>query len=298
MRLLLACAVLATAPLRAADSLQPVVDRAVDATLASFASRAVQRDQLAVTLVDLADPAAPRQTSHRGDASIYPASVIKLFYLAAAHRWLEDGKLTDTPELRRALRDMIVDSSNDATHYVVDLLTGTTSGPELPEPELKLWFERRNAVTRYFSALGYSGVLAHKKPWGDGPYGRETQAMKLFEPRRNMLTTDTTARLLVEIATGRCVTAARSTEMLALLARDPSVKSEDPDDQATGFTAPALPPGTRLWSKAGWTSQARHDAALLQLPDGRRLVLVVFTEKHARARDLIPTLARAILAGL
>ncbi len=28
---------------------------------------------------------------HRGDAPIYPASVVKLFYLVAAHRQMEDG---------------------------------------------------------------------------------------------------------------------------------------------------------------------------------------------------------------
>ena len=62
---------------------------------------------------------------------IYPASVIKLFYLAAAHRWMEDNRLRDTPELRRAMRDMIVESYNEATHYVVDLLTDTTSDHHL-----------------------------------------------------------------------------------------------------------------------------------------------------------------------
>src|ERR687886_358498 len=77
----------------------------------------------AVTLIDLSDQAHPVQASFRGEERIYPASVVKLFYLAAAHRWLEDGKIQETDELRRALRDMIVDSSNDATQFVVDVLT-------------------------------------------------------------------------------------------------------------------------------------------------------------------------------
>ena len=78
----------------------------------------------------------------------------------------------------------------------LDVLTGTTSGPELPEAEIKVWFEQRNAVNRYFTALGYTGVNANKKPWCEGPYGRETQAIKLLEPKRNALTTDATARLM------------------------------------------------------------------------------------------------------
>ncbi len=285
------------AEIPASPALQVVVDRAAQTVLAEFREQKLQPSQLAITLVDLREPMQLKQASFRGDQPIYPASVIKLFYLAATHRRLEDGKLTDTPELRRALRDMIVDSSNDATHYVVDLLTGTTSGPELSEAELAVWFEKRAVVTRYFAGLGYVGVNASKKPWSDGPYGRESQAIKLLEPKRNMLTTDATARLLADIATGRSVTAARSAEMLALLARDPTSQSADPDDQAK-FTGPALPAGAKLWSKAGWTSQMRHDAALIELPSGARFVLVVFTTDHAGERTFIQSVARVVVNGM
>jgi len=54
--------------------------------------------------------------------------VVKLFYLVAVHRWLEDKKIQETAELKRAVRDMIVDSSNEATQYLVDVLTHTTGG--------------------------------------------------------------------------------------------------------------------------------------------------------------------------
>ena len=126
--------------------LQTVVDLAVAEARKQFPK--LQASQIAVTLVDMRDPAKPARGSHRGGEQIYPASVIKLFYLAAAHRWMEEAKLTDTPELRRAMSDMIVHSYNEATHYVLDVLTGTTSGPELPEAEIKEWFDKRNAVNR------------------------------------------------------------------------------------------------------------------------------------------------------
>lgn len=278
-------------------SLQTLLDGAVAQTLATFRARNFQATQLAATLIDLRDPARPARASVRGEVPIYPASVIKLFYLAATERWLEDGKIADTPELRRAMKDMIVDSSNDATSYIVDVLTGTTSGPELPEGELKTWFEKRNAVNRYFAALGYTDINANKKPWGDGPYGRETQARQLFEQKRNMLTTDATARLFVEIATGRAVTAARSAAMLQILARDPVAADADPDNQARSIGA-ALPAGAKLWSKAGWTSQTRHDAAYVELPGGAKFVLVIFTTDHASEREIIRALARVVVAGV
>jgi hypothetical protein len=277
--------------------LQALVDRAAQSTLEVFRDKKLLENQLAITLVDLREPAQPQRASYRGDSPIYPASVVKLFYLAAAHRWLEDGRLADTPELRRALHDMIVDSSNDAASYVVDVLTGTTSGPELPDGEIKTWFDQRNAVNRYFASLGYTGVNANKKPWGDGPYGRETQATRLFEPKRNMLTTNATARLLAEIATGRCVIAARSAEMMQLLSRDPATIDSNPDNQVN-FTGPVLPPGAKLWSKAGWTSQTCHDAACIELPGGAKFVLVVFTIDHANEREILRSVARSVVAGM
>ena len=264
------------------EKLQSVVDAAVKTTLQKFADKKLGDNELAVTLVDLRDAEKPVQASYRGGEQIYPASVIKLFYLVAAHRWMEDGKLADTEELRRAMRDMIVDSYNEATGLVVDSLTGTTSGPELSPDELEKWYEKRNAVNRYFASLGFKNINVNRKPWCEGPYGREMQSVKLHKPNhRNWLTTDATARLLSEIVTHKAVTGKRCDEMLGLLKRDLSAKSSETDNQARGFTGMAVPSGTKLWSKAGWTSQTRHDAAYLELPTGEKFVLVTFTENHA-----------------
>src|ERR1044072_1252679 len=113
-------------------SLQDLVDRAAKTTLERFADKKLQSDQLSLTLIDLRDPKRPMPASLRGNERVYPASVVKLFYLVAAHRWLEDKKIEPTPELTRAIKDMIADSSNEATQYVVDVLTHTTGGYELP----------------------------------------------------------------------------------------------------------------------------------------------------------------------
>jgi len=290
------------AEIPSSPALQELVDRAVAKVASEFSERKLGPEQIAVTLLDLTDPAAPSRASHRGEANIYPASVIKLFYLMAAHQWMQEGKLTDTPELRRAMRDMIVESSNDATSYIVDALTGTTSGPEMPDEELRAWWEQRNAVQRYFAALGYTGVTVTRKPWNEGPYGRESQAMKAFTPKSNQLTTDATARIVFEIATGQAVSADRSAQMLELMGRDLTAPMKVPDNQTFGFTGRALieppVPGVKLWSKAGWTSQTRHDAAIVELADGRKFILVVFTTGHANERGIIPAVAHVVMEGL
>jgi hypothetical protein len=90
--------------------------------------------------------------------------------------------------------------------------------------------------------------------------------------------------------------------MLDLMKRDFSGKSNDADDQGHGFTALALNElnleGARLWSKAGWTSKTRHDAAYVETPGGLKFVLVVFTENIANERAVIPGIAKNIMENL
>src|SRR2546427_8207325 len=70
--------------------LQTMLTLTANETISAFAAKKLQTNQLAITLVDFRDPLRPIQASYRGDAPVYPASVIKLFYLMAAHRWMED----------------------------------------------------------------------------------------------------------------------------------------------------------------------------------------------------------------
>jgi len=194
-------------------SLQDLVNRAAKTTLDRFADKKLQENELSITLIDLRDPKRPATASFRGNERVYPASVVKLFYLVATHRWLEDKKIEQTPELTRAVRDMIVDSSNEATQYVLDVLTHTTGGYELPPKEMEEWQYQRNAVNRYFSSLGYTNINVNQKTFCEDAYGRERVSRGPNGENRNKLTTDATARLLMEIVTGKIANAARTAAM-------------------------------------------------------------------------------------
>jgi len=281
-------------------SLQDLVNRAAKTTLDRFADKKLQENELSITLIDLRDPKHPVTASFHGNERIYPASVVKLFYLVATHRWLEDKKIEQTPELTRAVRDMIVDSSNEATQYVVDVLTHTTGGYELPPKEMEEWQYQRNAVNRYFSSLGYTNINVNQKTFCEDAYGRERVSRGPNGENRNKLTTDATARLMMEIVTGKAASAPRTAAMMELLKRDYTGQSSDPDDQGHGFTGIALQgrEGYRLWSKAGWTSSTRHDVAYIETPDGAKFVLATFTTNHANEREIIPTVARVVIDGL
>ena|SRR5438067_1932572 len=283
-----------------AASLQELVNQAAHTALTKFADKKLTESQLSITLIDLRDPQHPVTASFRGNERIYPASVVKLFYLVAVHRWLEDKKIQETDELKRAVRDMIVESYNEATQYVVDVLTQTTGGYELPPKEMEEWQYKRNAMNRYFTSLGYSNINVNQKTFCEDAYGREQISRGPNGENRNKLTTDATARLLSEIVTGRAVNQARSAQMMELLKRDYTGTSKDSDDQGHGFTGIALQgmTGVKLWSKAGWTSTTRHDAAYIELQNGAKFVLVTFTVDHANERDIIPTVAKVVIDGI
>ena len=283
-----------------ATTLQDLVNEAARTTLAKFADKKLTESQLSITLIDLRDPEHPVTASFRGNERVYPASVVKLFYLGAVHRWLEDKKIQETDELKRAVRDMIVDSSNEATQYVLDVLTQTTGGYELPAKEMEKWQYQRNVVNRYYSSMGYTNINVNQKTFCEDAYGRERVSRGPNGENRNKLTTDATARLLSEIATGRAVNQARSAQMMELLNRDFAGDSRNTDDQGHGFTGIALQgmTGAKLWSKAGWTSTTRHDAAYIELPNGIRFVLVTFTTDHAGEREIIPTVTRVVIDGI
>src|SRR5438445_10258362 len=283
-----------------AASLQELVNQAAHTALTKFADKKLTENQLAITLIDLRDPQHPLTASFRGNERIYPASVVKLFYLVATHRWLEDKKIQETDELKRAVRDMIVESYNEATQYVVDVLTQTTGGYELSPKEMEEWQYKRNAMNRYFTSLGYSNINVNQKTFCEDAYGREKVSRGPNGENRNKLTTDATARLLSEIVTGRAVNPVHSSQMMELLKRDFSGTSKDNDDQSHGFTGIALQgmAGAKLWSKAGWTSTTRHDAAYIELPNGAKFVLVTFTVDQANQREIIPTVARVVIEGI
>jgi hypothetical protein len=149
--------------------------------------------------------------------------------------------------------------------------------------------------------MGYKNINTNQKTFCEDAYGVERQSRNFpaEAANRNKLTTDATARLLAEIVLGRVNTPARTKRMLDLLKRDPFVKSDDPDRQDTGFVGKYFFDrdlrDVKLWSKAGWTSSARHDAAYFETADGTKMVIAIFTENHANDRDLIPSILARFL---
>ena len=243
--------------------------------------------------------------THRGIEPIYPASIVKLFYLVAIHQWLEIGKVHLSSELSRAINDMVVESSNDATSLIIDSLTNTSSGPELTNNSFSAWKYKRNVINTYFRTLGWKElerINVNQKTWSDGPYGREKKFIEKFRSNQNILTTNAVARLFHNIASGTAVSLVRSLQMMSLLKRTINNISNSGliEDQITGFIGEGLPKTAELWSKAGWTSQVRHDAAYVKVPKLPTFLLVIFIEgnENSKNKKIFPFVSKSIVEML
>lgn len=268
------------------------IARIASEALVEYSEEGLKEGHLSISLIDMSDPAHPRRAAYREDIPYHPASTVKAFFLATVYAQLANGTLEMNDELTRAVRDMIVDSGNDATSYVVDRISGTTSGPELYGTEFAEFRAKRDVTNRLFHALGYD-LNANGKTWCENVYGREKQLLGANREYRNRLTSSGGASLMYSLARGRLVSPAASYAMLAWMKRD--VPAGEDETQVREFIGESLPAGTLLWSKAGWTGEVRHDMTLFELPDGRRYVLAVFTRGAAQDTTLLPSIGRKIL---
>ena len=268
-------------------SIETKLRMAAEATLKAYPK--LKAEDLALSMIDVSSPTTISRGDHQGDVPFYPASVIKLVFMAdvfATHK-------QRLPDVDRALKEMIVVSDNDATAYLVDILADTEGGVSLEGRALRRFIDRRREINRRFERLGYKdNVSAMMKPWSFGPFGRDRQLLGENRVNRNKLTANATASLLLWIVRQR---APGSHEMMTLLQRPLSpVRPEE--NQVKEFIGEALPNDARLWSKAGWTSEVRHDAAYIEMPNGKKMILVIFTRGTAEDLTLIPAITRNVLA--
>jgi hypothetical protein len=261
---------------------------AAAATLKAYP--ALKEDDLAISVVDVTNASTVSRGDYHGNAPFYPASVIKLFFMTDVYG---TGR-QNLGDVQRALKEMIVVSDNDATAYLVDILAETAPGTELEGRALRRFVDRRRDINRRFQRMGYEQTSAMMKPWSFGPYGRELQLLGTKRENRNRSTANEVASLLLWIVRRR----APSAEAQMTLLHRPLETLRADENQVKEFIGEALPAGSKLWSKAGWTSEVRHDAAYVELPSGRKYVLVIFTRGIAGDVTLIPAVTRNVLAEL
>ncbi len=231
---------------------------------------------------------------------IYPASIIKLIYAYAIYKWIEKGRLIFNHAINEASYKMLFHSSNDATSFIVDTLTGTTSGPSLDEESWTNWKHQRQLINNWLETLQWeelNGINCCQKTWEDCPFGREKDFYGSQNENINQISTDGTAKIFEEIMQGIKYDE-NNINIKDFLSRKLQKESymNDPNNQIEGFLGEGLPNNIPYWSKAGLMSKVRHDAAWWSLNEDSQTLLVVFgnSPEFAQNKLFFPKLARKI----
>lgn len=252
--------------------------------------------------------------AYRGDWRCYPCSLVKVFHLVHALHLIEAGRIAPHADLDRALRDMILWSSNTATNYVIDLVTGTTGDTRLEAPALTDWMARREALNRFFATLGwpeFAGCNITQKLMDDRRYGREAQYAGPEGQNLNALTPLAAARLMWELFEGSLpLGPGMRRRAQDTLRRDRTApEAAAPQFQLDRFLGAGLPDEAEIWSKAGlnlWTGDPRasyfkHDLVRYRLPGGPPVTLLLMTAGRglSEARpEAFPAIARTLHAAI
>jgi hypothetical protein len=256
-------------------------------------------DRFDVTVLVEAADGRWRRGAHGGDVLSYPASTVKLAYLAAAIHWCTGhGRGPDC--LDADVRPMIEQSDNVATGRVIDAITGAANvdwpaATNVPLPAgvarpmtsalagvatpagFDVWLDARRYTERVLAAHGLLGEqrVMHKT-WptnsGEEPGGAERLA--LAAAGRNALTPDGAARLMLALQSGALVPEGRE------YARSLLRRARWSAQAAYGS---GLPPGTGYYAKIGTAYDTLEEIAWLELPDGRRLVVAAFSNGWIQA---------------
>jgi len=230
----------------------------------------------------------------------YPASIIKLVYGLAIHDWIAKKRIILNEQIENAVFNMLQYSSNDATSFIVDLLTGTTSGLSIEGVAWDQWKYQREIINDWLINLGWDEVKEFnccQKTWEDGPYGREKDFYEQNNQNRNSMSTHGTAKILEDIILNK-IYLENNVKLKDFLFRNlaKDQKKENNNNQVKGFLGEGLPQNTPFWSKAGLMSQARHDAAWWLNNKYSQTLLVVFGNGEIFANDtsFLPELSQAI----
>ncbi len=233
---------------------------------------------------------------------MYPASIVKLVYALATYHWIQKGRILFTREISDAVYRMLFNSSNNATSFIVDLLTGTTSGPCLEGKSWENWKFQRLIINDWLKDLNWEelyGVNCCQKTWDDGPFGREKEFYGYDNTNRNRMTTDSTAKILEEIILNNNYQE-NNLDLKSFLKRslNKDILKKDSLNQVDGFLGEGLPDDTNFWSKAGLMSKVRHDAAWWKNSGSLQTLLVVFGngKKYYEDTSLFPSIAREVYA--
>lgn len=182
------------------------------------------------------------------DRTYYPASVMKLFCMAATYQKIEDGSVKEN-DVASLLKDMITVSSNEAFNQLVVNKIGVTAVSD--------WI-KSNGYANTYQCAGYAGGSNYQKT--------------IIAKGSNYTNVYDCGKLLESIYKGTCVSETASSKMMSLLKA-----------QTITFKIPyVIPKNVVVANKTGEVNSYNHDCAVVFL-DGNPYILCVMSENTGTA---------------
>lgn len=286
----------------------------VDKIVAFTKRRGKSTDALSITLIDVK---TKEFAEYQQNKLRYPASVVKLFWMAAFYSQLEAGVWQNDKDFQLDLDKMIKKSDNQAASRILDKITNSTSGAKLSKEKYQDWLDKRLQVSNFFQNAGYQNIfisqktfpIPYLKEYGIEPKGRDLQIRgnDPKNPIRNKISTQQAARLMYEIVTGKAISEQYSMKMRQKIRQNLKREVWEKIDinfefnPILGFFGQSLPDNLYFLSKAGWTSRTRQEVAFIKTKDGKvAYILAIFSEDKSYARDfkIFPQISRLVFQDM
>ena len=237
--------------------------------------RSLIRDQkMAVGLVDLSEPVAPRFAQVNGPTMMCAASLPKIGILLAAYRSFEEGTLEETPRMHDDLVAMIRRSSNEAASRMVARIGLSRIEEILQDPRC-----------RFYDPQEGGGI------WVGGGYTKGGEWIP--DPVKGLFhaaTVTQVCRFYYLAANGRIVGPQHSREILEVLSKpelhDKFVKVLEKEV-----------PLERLYRKSGTWKAWYSDSVLVWGENWRRYILAALVEDQQGERilrNLVPVVEQIL----
>jgi protein phosphatase methylesterase 1 len=243
----------------------PQLDSALAAARANFLALRAQNqpafNRLDAVILVRDSNGTWRRGSFNGDTIAYPASCVKLAYMAAAMYWCRTNNYPYN-YLDADVGPMIRVSDNYATGRVVDAITGMPNYQgKRTDPPYSIWYAARLYTENFLGARGLleNQTIMHKTyptNSGSSPSGYEQDAIN--QRGGNRMQPKCSASLMLEIIKGAIEPGANA-YMRDLLTHD-----RWSGDSEFGF---GLPPGTIYENKVGVAYDTLEDIAYIVIHD-------------------------------
>lgn len=256
----------------------PELDAIIESVRIEYLEEQVNRNftRLDCTLLLAEGNGVWRRGSYNGDALSYPASCVKLAYLASALNWERENNLP-YDFLDDDLKPMIEVSDNFATGCIVDRITDAPNISDCTskeDPRFKPWYENRLYTENFLESYGLleGQTILHKTyptNSGEEPTGAELVARDLRGGNR--MTPKSSTSLMLEVISGF------GWEEAIPYIRNLLKHDRLGEYSSIGF---GIPPGCVYENKIGVAYDTVEDIAHIILPNGQEFILAIYTNSY------------------